>query len=203
MDTETHMIAQAVQFEGVFPLTVTVGKEKLKDGKDNPDCVRVTFDSLPDAAIIHAMKRGLQEDLNNARSSGGAETPESERKANILRVADKYRAADFTATRGERGPTDSVEVMAAKIGREDFARILDALLESKDPDVAAAAKATKSDKAARAKALSAYMETEKDRLHKEAAAAIERSKKQAESLTAKTGADILASLQIGLPKTES
>lgn len=160
------------------PLAFTVGKGEA--------AIALDFASLPVASIARAVRRGIQEDLNNAKASfkdnaeGG--------KAAVLSKADDYRNADFRRTVGERGATQAT---AESVAREALG-VMIANAKKANPKYSL----TKEDKA---KALAAIMgqngktyAAEAERRNKANAAA-------AESILNIEGATGLAALGITLP----
>lgn len=179
----TDQTQEAVTIATMFPLTINGGKGDNKWS--------VSFESLPDASLAHAVMRGLQEDLNNAGAGLGDDPAKAAERREA--VATKYRNADFTRASGERGPVDTVEGVAAQIARETLNAMIKAANEREAAQKLPVTKYSKDQKAAM---LAALIKRDGDDFTKRAKARLDERKAAAGRIIEKSGDDILASLGI-------
>lgn len=137
--------------------------------------------ALPEASQHHIVRYGLTQWLADATAGeGNRDTAQ----ANVSERIGKLESGELKAIRGERGPTDNVATLAARVGREE---LIAALRANGKADVWKALTKEKRDEA-----IAAYVAKHDDRLRKEAERQIAARTKQADA-----AGDLLADLGLG------
>lgn len=184
--TDETIITVESALAGIFPMKLIFNIGPKAEGVTH----EITLESLPPASIAKLVEHGAKQMIGDAKAS--LNDDESAAREALDRVAQKLRDADFSRASGERGPTDSVEVLMGQIAREEFASLLSAAKASDNADVKAAANAMT--KEAKAKAIAALIERDGKRLRAEAQRRIDSRKALAQGVINKSGADVLAAL---------